>query len=112
MKLANRSLRTVMAFIVLVAGCLAAMQEAGFIRVTPVDFVAVPMLGVHPNAQGLAAQFAMLALTVAVVLLGRTRTPADPMDARRAAGKAPPPDQAPPAAAACQQNHNEARPTR
>lgn len=98
--------------VIFVGHGVAAMQEAGFIRVTPVDFVAVPMLGVHPNAQGLAAQFAMLALTVAVVLLGRTRTPADPTDARRAAGKTPPPDQAPPAAAACQQNHNEARPTR
>jgi len=31
----------------------------------------VPMLGVHPNVQGLIAQGAMLVLTVAVLLRGR-----------------------------------------
>ena len=57
--------------VIFVGHGVAALQEAGFIRATPVDFVAVPLLGVHPNAQGLAAQVAMLALTVAVVLRGR-----------------------------------------
>lgn len=50
---------------------VAAMQEAGLRRSTPVDFFAIPMLGVHPNTQGLAAQTTMVALTLAVVILGR-----------------------------------------
>lgn len=59
--------------VIFVGHGMAAMQEAGLLRSTPVEFVAVPMLGVHPNAQGLAAQVAMLALTLAVVLRGRSR---------------------------------------
>jgi high-affinity iron transporter len=61
--------------VIFVGHGVAAMQEAGFLRSTPVDFIAVPMLGVHPNAQGLAAQIAMLAVTMAVVLLGRRAKP-------------------------------------
>lgn len=60
--------------VVFVGHGVSAIQEAGLIRATPVDFVAVPMLGVHPNAQGLAAQVAMLVVTLAVVLLGRRRS--------------------------------------
>lgn len=61
--------------VVFVGHGVAAMQEAGIIRATPVDFVAMPLLGVHPNAQGLAAQIAMLVATLTVMLLGRGRRP-------------------------------------
>jgi high-affinity iron transporter len=57
--------------VVFVGHGVAALQEAGLLTSTPVDFVAMPMLGVHPNWQGLAAQFGMLALTLVVVLIGR-----------------------------------------
>lgn len=61
--------------VVFVGQGVAALQEAGVLTSTPVDFVAVPMLGVRPNVQGLAAQVAMLALTVAVLLIGRRSQP-------------------------------------
>jgi high-affinity iron transporter len=61
--------------VIFVGHGVAAMQEAGIISATPVDFVAITMLGVHPNAQGLAAQIAMLVVTLAVMLLGRGRRP-------------------------------------
>jgi high-affinity iron transporter len=57
--------------VVFVGHGVAALQEAGLLTSTPVDFVAMPMLGVHPNWQGLAAQFGMLTLTLVVVLIGR-----------------------------------------
>jgi high-affinity iron transporter len=61
--------------VIFVGHGVAAMQEAGFLLSTPVDFIALPMLGIHPNAQGLAAQAAMLALTVVVLLMGRRSQP-------------------------------------
>ncbi|MBA2964483.1 MULTISPECIES: cytochrome c/FTR1 family iron permease [Ramlibacter] len=64
--------------VIFVGHGIAALQEAGLLTSTPIDFVAVPLLGVHPNLQGLAAQGAMLALTVCALLMGRrapTRQP-------------------------------------
>lgn len=61
--------------VIFVGHGIAALQEAGVLGATPVHFVTVSMLGVHPNVQGLLAQGAMLVLTVAVLLRGRrTRT--------------------------------------
>ena len=57
--------------VIFVGHGIAAIQEAGLMRATPVDFVAVPMLGVHPNAQALAAQAAMVVVSLGVILLGR-----------------------------------------
>ena len=57
--------------VIFVGHGIAALQEAGVLGATPVHFIAVPMLGVHPNVQGLIAQGAMLVLTVAVLLRGR-----------------------------------------
>lgn len=45
---------------------VAALQEAGVIGTQPVSFVSLPLLGVHPTLQGLAAQ----ALALGLVLLG------------------------------------------
>jgi high-affinity iron transporter len=61
--------------VVFVGQGVAAMQEAGVLMSTPVDFIAVPILGVHPNVQGLAAQLAMLVVTMAVLLIGRRSQP-------------------------------------
>jgi high-affinity iron transporter len=57
--------------VIFVGQGVAALQEAGVLSSTPVDFVAVPFLGVHPNVQGLLAQGAMLVLTVGILLVGR-----------------------------------------
>ena len=56
---------------------VAALQEAGVLNASPVAFVTIPFLGVHPTLQGLSAQFAALAL----VLIGV-------WTARRASGRA------------------------
>ncbi|MDZ7855893.1 FTR1 family protein [Sphaerotilus sp.] len=45
---------------------VAALQEAGVIGARAVNFVAIPLLGVHPTAQGLAAQ----AFALGLVMLG------------------------------------------
>lgn len=65
--------------VVFVGHGVAALQEAGLLASTPVAFFSAQMLGIHPNLQGLAAQGAMLALTLAVLLRGRvSRQPAAP----------------------------------
>jgi high-affinity iron transporter len=50
---------------------VAALQEAGVIPVHPVAFVRLPMLGVFPTAQTLAAQATVIAIMVAVFLWSR-----------------------------------------
>ncbi|MGH8727719.1 MAG: cytochrome c/FTR1 family iron permease [Burkholderiales bacterium] len=50
---------------------IAALQEAGVIDVNPVAFVSLPLLGVYPTAQTLAAQFLALALVVLTFWLAR-----------------------------------------
>ena len=44
---------------------VAALQEAGFVDASPFGFIAVPVLGIHPTAQGLAMQGFALALVIA-----------------------------------------------
>ncbi|HTN66579.1 MAG TPA: FTR1 family protein [Burkholderiaceae bacterium] len=52
---------------------MAALQEAGVINSTLVHFVSVPLLGVHPTAQGLWLQLAVLVLVLSGVLLSRRK---------------------------------------
>ncbi len=52
---------------------MAALQEAGVINSTLVHFVSVPLLGVHPTAQGLWLQLAVLLLVLSGVLLSRRK---------------------------------------
>ena len=52
---------------------VAALQEAGVIDSSLVHFVSLPLLGVHPTAQGLSLQLAVLALVVAGVLVSRRK---------------------------------------
>jgi len=60
--------------VVFVGHGIAALQEAGLLVATPVPFLDVPLLGLHPNVQGLIAQSVTLALTVAVLLAGGRRS--------------------------------------
>jgi high-affinity iron transporter len=59
--------------IVFVGNGIAALQEAGVLRATLVDFVEWPLLGVHPTLQGLAWQGAALLLVAAGWLLHQRR---------------------------------------
>jgi high-affinity iron transporter len=65
--------------VVFVGQGVAALQEAGLLASTPVQFVSLPLLGVHPNMQGLLAQGLMLAGLVGALIASRA-------SARRAAG--------------------------
>jgi high-affinity iron transporter len=50
---------------------IAALQEAGVLDVSPVAFVSIPLLGVHPTLQGLAAQAAALGLVALGLWMAR-----------------------------------------
>jgi len=52
--------------VVFVGNGVAALQEAGVLGAAAVRFVAVPLLGIHPTAQGLGLQ----ALTLLLIALG------------------------------------------
>jgi high-affinity iron transporter len=52
--------------VILIGKGVAALQEAGWIGVTPVDFARVDLLGVLPTAETLAAQ----ALIIAIIVVG------------------------------------------
>jgi len=58
--------------VVLAGNGIAALQEAGVIPITPVAFVTVGWLGIHPNVQALGAQ-ALLAVLTAVLLFASRR---------------------------------------
>lgn len=60
--------------VVFVGHGIAALQEAGWLVSTPVPFLAVPLLGVHANLQGLVAQGATVVLTLGALLAGRRST--------------------------------------
>lgn len=55
---------------------IAALQEADIIPATLVRFISVPVLGIHPTAQGLASQGLMVALVIAGAVMGRRKKPA------------------------------------
>lgn len=59
--------------VVLAGNGIAALQEAGVVPVTPVSFVNVGWLGIHANAQSLAAQAFLAAVTAAVLWRSRRR---------------------------------------
>jgi high-affinity iron transporter len=50
---------------------IAALQEAGVLDVSPVAFVSIPLLGVHPTLQGLVAQAAALGLVALGLWMAR-----------------------------------------
>lgn len=59
--------------VVFVGNGIAALQEAGVLHSTLVNFVEVPLLGVHPTLQGLGWQALALVLIVAGLLANRRR---------------------------------------
>ena len=59
--------------VVLAGNGIAALQEAGVVPITPVSFVTVGWLGIHPNAQALGAQAILGAVTVALLFASRRR---------------------------------------
>ena len=59
--------------VVFVGHGVAALQEAGVLQATAVRFVDLPLLGIRPTLQGLAAQGTAVALIVAGLLLCRQR---------------------------------------
>lgn len=52
---------------------IAALQEAGVVGAQAVPFIRVPLLGIHPTAQGLGAQLLALVIVVSGVVLSRRR---------------------------------------
>ena len=59
--------------VVFVGNGTAALQEAGVVDSTHVNFVTVPVLGIHGTAQGLLMQCLVLALLVIGVLVSRRK---------------------------------------
>ena len=59
--------------IVFVGNGIAALQEAGRLDATQVNFVSLPLLGVHPTAEGLGWQALALLLVLAGVAANRVR---------------------------------------
>jgi high-affinity iron transporter len=53
---------------------VAALQEAGVVSITPVAFVALPVIGVFPTVQTLAVQLAMLLIVAASFYLAGRRS--------------------------------------
>ena len=51
---------------------IAALQEAGKLPVSPLNFPAVPLLGIYPNLQGLLLQLALVTVIVAAWLVMRS----------------------------------------
>lgn len=66
------ALLVAMAFVFVGHG-VAALQEAGVLQATAVRFVELPLLGIHPTAQGLGWQGLTLAAIVAGLLWTRRR---------------------------------------
>lgn len=67
--------------VVFVGHGVAALQEAGVLALTPVHFLTLPLLGVHPSIQGLGAQVAALVLVAALWVASRrsaAKLPATP----------------------------------
>lgn len=59
--------------VILAGNGVASLQEAGLLPVTPVPFVQVKWLGIHPNAQALGLQFVLAMITVALLRLSTRR---------------------------------------
>jgi high-affinity iron transporter len=69
---ATSSLLALMA-VVFTGNGVAALQEAGVIDSKLVDFVSLPLLGIHPTAQGLLLQLTVLVLVLAGMLVSRRK---------------------------------------
>jgi high-affinity iron transporter len=61
----------VLVALVFVGDGFSALQEAGVLPATAVGIAPVPLLGIHPTAQGLLAQAVVVALIAAGLVLNR-----------------------------------------
>jgi high-affinity iron transporter len=59
--------------VVLAGNGIAALQEAGMIPVSPVAFITISWLGIHPNVQSLATQLALALAVIALFGISRAR---------------------------------------
>ncbi len=62
--------------VVFVGNGVAALQEAGVLDATAVRFISLPLLGIHPTAQGLGLQVVTVLLIVTGLWLNRRRATA------------------------------------
>ena len=60
--------------VILAGNGVASLQEAGWIPVTPVDFITVSWLGIHPSVQALATQLALAIFVVVLLRASRRRS--------------------------------------
>ena len=63
--------------VIMAGNGIAALQEAGWLPVTPVAFITISWLGIHPNLQALGTQL-VLAVVVVLVLRASSRRTAAP----------------------------------
>ena len=52
---------------------VAALQEAGKLRIDPVNFFEIDALGIFPNLESLGIQVAMIAIAIALYFFGRSK---------------------------------------
>jgi high-affinity iron transporter len=69
---ANAALLTALAVIFAGKG-IAALQEAGKLRIDPINFPEIHLLGIYPTLESLGLQLALVALTVAWLFYARAR---------------------------------------
>ena len=50
---------------------IAALQEAGVIEADRINFISVPLLGIHPTMQGISTQVIVLALVLIGIWMSR-----------------------------------------
>ena len=60
--------------VIMAGNGVAALQEAGWLPVTPVGFVSVSWLGIHPNAQAIGTQLLLAILVIALLRASSRRT--------------------------------------
>ena len=69
---ANALLLTVLAVVFAGKG-IAALQEAGKLRIDPINFPEIHLLGIYPTLETIGVQLTLVILTVAWLLYDRSR---------------------------------------
>jgi high-affinity iron transporter len=62
--------------VILAGNAVASLQEAGWLPITPVAFVTIQWLGIHPNVQAIGTQVALTLLVVAMLRASSRRSAA------------------------------------
>ncbi len=69
---ANAALLTILAVVFAGKG-IAALQEAGKLRIDPINFPEIHLLGIYPTLESLGLQLVLVALTIAWLFYARTK---------------------------------------